>query len=332
MMFANGHSAKVLQMPRHDTALYATLAGLRDRLRPTAKLTLRPDERLDGQTVLITGANRGLGLAIAEQLGHRGARLLLACRSGGPEAAAALARTTGNSDIHALSVDLAEHASITALVETLSDRGERLDRVVLNAAVVPLSSRRSAAGLDLMFHVNYLSAVDLCEQLLARELIGGGDRAARIVVVSSEAHRWAEPVPLDRFSEIEPYETSAVMTHYGRNKLYLTAYAWELGRVLDPRQIGVFVLEPGAVATDIAREAPGWMRVLLDPTMRLLFQAPRVAAEPVTWLCCAHALDGTTQRYVHMHTTKQPKAWAVAREHGEALRTRSIQLLASLKR
>jgi NAD(P)-dependent dehydrogenase (short-subunit alcohol dehydrogenase family) len=320
-------------MSRHDTALHATLAGLRDRLRPTAKLTLQPDERLDGQTVLITGANRGLGLAIAEQLGRRGARLLLACRSGGPEAAGTLARETGNSDIHALPLDLAEHASVSALVETLASRGERLDRVVLNAAIVPLSSRHSSAGFDLMFHVNYLSAVDLCEQLIARELIGaskGSDRAARIVVVSSEAHRWAEAAPLDRFSEIEPYKTSAVMTHYGRNKLYLTAYAWELGRVLDPHRIGVFILEPGAVATDIAREAPKWMKVLLDPTMRLLFQAPRVAAEPVAWLCCARTLDATTQRYIHMHTTKQPSAWAIDREHGETLRARSIELIATL--
>jgi NAD(P)-dependent dehydrogenase (short-subunit alcohol dehydrogenase family) len=320
----------VARMSLQDTALYATLAGLRDRLRPTAKLSLRPDERLDGQTVLITGANRGLGLAIAEQLARRGARLLLACRSGGPEAAATLARETGNADIEALPVDLAEHASITKLVDTLAERGERLDRIVLNAAVVPLSSRRSSAGFDLMFHVNFLSAVDLCEQLLARQLIDGGDRSARIVVVSSETHRWAEPLPLDRFHEIEPYRTSDVMTHYGRNKLYLTTYAWELGRVLDPRKVGVFILEPGAVATDIAREAPGWMRVLLDPTMKLLFQAPRVAAEPVTWLCCARTLDGTTQRYVHMHTTKQPKAWAIDRDNGEALRARGIELIAKI--
>jgi NAD(P)-dependent dehydrogenase (short-subunit alcohol dehydrogenase family) len=317
-------------MPRHDTALTATLAGLRDRLRPTAKLTLAPDERLDGKTVLVTGANRGLGLAIAEQLARRGARLLLACRSGGPEAAATLARETGNSAIEALPVDLAERASIRALVESLVERREKLDRVVLNAAIVPLSSRRTSAGLDLMFHVNFLSAVDLCEQLLARELIDGGDESARIVVVSSEAHRSAEPAPLDRFSEIEPYGTRDVLTHYGRNKLYLTAYAWELGRVLDPNRIGVFILEPGAVATDIGREAPAWMAVLLKPTMKLLFQAPSVAAEPVTWLCCARSLDRTTQRYVHMHTTKQPKGWAIDRQNGEALRARSIELLASI--
>lgn len=317
-------------MPRHDTALTATLAGLRDRLRPTAKLTLQPDERLDGQTALITGANRGLGLAIAEQLARRGARLLLACRTGGPEAAASLARETGNSAIEALPVDLAERSSIRALVDTLVERREKLDRVVLNAAIVPLSSRLTSAGLDLMFHVNYLSAVDLCEQLLERELIDGRGKPARIVVVSSEAHRSAEPAPLDRFSEIEPYGTRDVLTHYGRNKLYLTAYSWELGRVLDSSRIGVFILEPGAVATDIGREAPPWMRVLLKPTMKLLFQAPRVAAEPVTWLCCARMLEGTTQRYVHMHTPKQPKAWAIDRENGEALRTKSLELLATL--
>ena len=194
-------------------------------------------------------------------------------------------------------------------------------------------SRRAntSAGLDLMFHVNFLSAVDLCEQLLARELIDGDDRSARIVVVSSEAHRSADPAPIDRISEIEPYGTRAVMTHYGRNKLYLTTYSWELARVLDPKKIGVFILEPGAVATDIGREAPAWMQVLLKPTMKLLFQAPRVAAEPVTWLCCSSTLAGTTQRYLHMHTFKEPKAWAIDRENGKALRARSIELIAEAR-
>src|SRR5690606_9192836 len=148
--------------------------------------------------------------------------------------------------------------------------------------------------LDVMFHVNFLAAVDLVEQLLAHELIscrGSGDapehppgptcdpsgrqsgNSARIVVVSSESHRSGTPA-LERFGDYEPYATSGVMKQYGRNKLYLTAYAWALAAALDPAKIGVFTMCPGAVATDLAREAPRWMRALLDPTMRLLFQAP----------------------------------------------------------
>ncbi|MFO7563750.1 MAG: SDR family NAD(P)-dependent oxidoreductase [Enhygromyxa sp.] len=316
----------------HDTPLRATLAGLRDLLRPRARLQLGDDERLEGRTVMITGGNRGLGLGVAELLAGRGARLILACRSGGPEAAAALRSATGNPKIEALPVDLSERASVAALVDTLAARELRLDRLVLNAAVIPLESRTSAAGLDLMFHVNFLAAVDLVEQLLARELIGSAvpGSPARIVVVSSEAHRSGEPQPLDRLGEPERYGTSGVLARYGRSKLYLTSYAWALGGALDPAQIGVFVLCPGAVASDLAREAPRWMGALLRPTMKLLFQAPKVAAEPVAWLCCARELDGQTRRYLHMHTPKSPAAWAIELRNHEALRAAARELLARL--
>src|SRR5690606_36016474 len=244
----------------------------------------------------------------------RGARLILACRSGGPEAAAALRAATGNEEIEALPVDLAERASVAALVEALAEREVVLDRLVLNAAVVPLESRTTSAGLDLMFHVNFLAAVDLVEQLLARGVfrriaetptgpcpsgdpqgrmraggppgfakqnlggvfrriaetptgpcpggdppgrpraggppgfakqnLGGvfrriaetpkGPCPARIIVVSSEAHRSGQPQPLDRLGEPEHYGTSGVLARYGRNKLYLTSYAWALADALDP--------------------------------------------------------------------------------------------------
>jgi NAD(P)-dependent dehydrogenase (short-subunit alcohol dehydrogenase family) len=311
----------------HDTALRATLAGLRDLVRPRVRLQLAADERLDDRTVLITGGNRGLGLGIAEALARRGARLLLACRSGGAEAVARLQSVTGNRAIEALPVDLAEPASVTALVDTLAERGVTLDRVVLNAAVVPLESRTTSAGLDVMFHVNFLAPVGLVEQLLARDLVSG--QGARIVVVSSEAHRSGKPA-LDRFAEPEHYGTSGVMAQYGRSKLYLTSYAWALGQALEAKQIGVFTLCPGAVATDLAREAPRWMRALLDPTMRLLFQSPSRAAEPVAWLCCARELDGQTQRYYHMHTRKQPAAWVTQPGNAEAVRAAACELLQKL--
>jgi NAD(P)-dependent dehydrogenase (short-subunit alcohol dehydrogenase family) len=152
---------------------------------------------------------------------------------------------------------------------------------------------------------------------------------ARIVIVASDAHRSGTPA-LDRFGTPERYGSSGVMAQYSRNKLYLVSYAWALARALDPAKIGVFTLCPGAVATDLAREAPAWMRVLLDPTMKRLFQAPLRAAEPPAWISCARELDGQTELYFHMHRRKPSAAWASEPGNGEAVRAKARELLAKL--
>lgn len=289
--------------------------------------TLRDDERLDGKTVLITGANRGLGYGIATRLAERGGSLLLACRSGGEEAARELSRHTGNGDIDALKLDLADPGSVLGLARALVDRDLRLDRVVLNAGVVPLQSRQTASGLDLMFHVNFLGNVDLVDRLLEHERLAPG---SRVVVVSSESHRGAEVDP-DRFGEPDNYGTSGVMPHYGASKLYLTTWAADLAHRLPADQTGVFTICPGAVASDIAREAPGWMKVLLKPTMKLLFASPYQAAAPIEWLVCATELEGETGRYHHMHRHRDPAPFACDPENQERVRQAAKALLEEIR-
>lgn len=311
---------------QYDSPVKATLAGIKDALGRGPKLELTPTDRLDGARVLITGGNRGLGAGIAELLAERGADLTLAIRSGGEDAADELRERTGHPPIRALPLDLSDPASIDALVDTLS-AGEPFDRVVLNAGVVPLQSRQTPAGLDLMFHVNFLGHSDLVEKLLDAGLFAEG---SRLVVVSSEAHRQGKPT-LDDFGVPETYGTGGVMPHYSQSKIYLTAWTRALSRAVPADQIGVFALCPGAVASSIAREAPGWMQLWLKPAMKLFFQSPRTAAEPVEWLCCTPSIEGTTGRYWHMHREKEPHPWTDDPKASAEVREQAKQLSARIR-
>ncbi len=328
---------------RMQGAVSATLAGMLDRVRSRApSVALAPSDRLDGRTVLITGASRGLGLATAIDLARRGARLLLANRSRLAESVAAVRAAQADAQVEALSLDLADFASITALADTLKRREERLHVVILNAGVVPIRSRQTAAGLDEMFHVNYLGHVALVERLLAdgtvpNALICEGkpaDPPARLVFVGSESHRSAPAIDWAQFGVPREYGTGEVIAEYGKTKLLVHTYAEELARRLQwPGgivDVAVHHLCPGAVDTGIAREAPGWSKPLLRPVMKLFFQSPRRASEPVAWLAASPTIDEESGLYLHLGVRKEASEAARDPAEGERLWERTVAMIRDL--
>ena len=90
----------------------------------------------------------------------------------------------------------------------------------------------------------------------------------------------------------------------------------------------MFALCPGAMRTNIARELPAPLRVPLDAVMRLLFQDPFVADEPVLFLACSRALEGRTAVYLHKMSQKEVDPRAADAEAGRALWERSEAVLA----
>ena len=206
---------------RHDSALKASLTGLWD-LVGAQPVLLDATVRADSQTILVTGASRGLGLALCKALAARGATVLQACRSRVDEAPAEVRAEVPGADVRGLPVDLTEPASIAALVQSLVDEDVLLDRLVLNAGVVPKASRSTAAGLDLMVHVNFLANVQLVGLLREAGRLKPG---ARVVVVGSEAHQSAPPLDLETWATPEDYGTGGVLAAYGRSKLLLHTWA-----------------------------------------------------------------------------------------------------------
>ena len=312
---------------RYDSAWLATLHALRDRLRRERPEHLGPEDWLDGCTALVTGANRGLGRAVAVGLAQRGARILLACRSDASEARREVERF---AEADTVAVDLSDLPSVDRLVDDLAERREQVHVLVLNAGVVPNRARRTAQGLEIQIGVNFLANVALVDQLLERGILApDGDRLPRIVVVSSESHRSAARYAPERLDAYDDYGIGGVMRRYGESKLLLTAWSTELARRVEGRA-AIYTMCPGPVATGIAHEAPRWAQALVDPIIQRFFAPADVGAQPVVYLSCARALEGRSGLYHHRWREKPPSDIAADPGYGAAIWDASHRLLERL--
>jgi NAD(P)-dependent dehydrogenase (short-subunit alcohol dehydrogenase family) len=133
-----------------DNPIAAIFTGVLDRSRVRRTIpALAPDERLDGKLALVTGGASGLGFATSVDLARRGARVLLAdCRDLERAHRRAVSLGAPSGGIEPLHVDLSDLSSIDRTVTDLARRGARIDRLVLNAAVVPTAARATPQGLD----------------------------------------------------------------------------------------------------------------------------------------------------------------------------------------
>jgi NAD(P)-dependent dehydrogenase (short-subunit alcohol dehydrogenase family) len=318
----------------HKNPVTAIVTGLVDMLSQEGKLSpLADDERIDGKTCLVTGANSGLGKAVAIDLARRGGRVLMACRGGHPEAGEDVRRESGSEQVEMLHVDLSDLESVHTLCDSLRTQGERLEVIVFNAGLMPVKARRSSQGFELMFSVHFLSTRLMVERMLADGVLvpdATAEHRPRVIFVASEAHKSSEPIDFDHFGEFVDYGLKDGMGEYGRTKLHMCTYATELSRQLNPgdeTRVAVNVLCPGPVASNIAREAPAWLQPIVPPLLRLLFRSPEKAAEPVIVLACRPAFDGRTGVYLHMMREKSVSDLAADPDNGRLLWEKSGDLL-----
>jgi len=301
--------------------------------RNTVEATLdpvAPEARIDGKVCLITGANSGPGKAVAIDLARRGGEVLMACRSGLPEAGEEVRRASGSDRVWIHKVELDDLASVHALCDTLRAERRAIDIAVLNAGLVPRRASRSKQGFELMFAVHFLANRVLVDRLLedgllqtnrASENRASGD-VPRIVFVSSEAHRPADPIDFEQLGAFTPYPFRDSVKVYGQSKFVQCTYACELSRRLNPDgkvAVAVHTLCPGPVNTGIARATPWVLKPLMGPLMKAFFASPEAAAAPVVYLCCAPDAGTRTGLYLHKLREKLPAPAALEPENGARL-------------
>lgn len=305
----------------------AIVTAVRNTLRGTRALTPVPATvRIDGKVCLVTGANRGLGKAVAMDLARRGGHVIMACRSGHPEAGEEVKRRSDSDRVEMLYVDLSDLRSVHRICDELQRRDIVIDIAVLNAGLAALRPRRTPQGFETMFAVHFLANCVMVDRWLKDGLLtpsGEPGDTPRIVFVASETHRSSEPIDFDTFGAFRAYEGAGnALRQYSYSKLHMCTYARELSRRLNPADgpgVAVHALCPGAIASGIAREAPAVLQPIIRPVMKLLFQSPDEAAQPVIYLCCADEAGARTGMYLHMMAEKEMSALATNEANGEKL-------------
>ncbi|MEV7046317.1 oxidoreductase [Amycolatopsis sp. NPDC051061] len=259
-----------------------------------------PDQT--GRTVLVTGANSGLGLRTAQVLAGKGARVLLACRSAerGAKALDLVKAAAAGAGPELIPLDLSELDSVRAAAASARElTGDKLDVLVNNAGVMATARGRTADGFELQFGTNYLGHAALT-WLLVPALRGG--RHARVVTLSSLAAVGARIHLDDPNGEHRRYNAPAA---YGQSKLAGQVFALELDRRL--RAAGSAILSvaahPGYTATGLGS---GMARSYSNPVIRsvlagghrlgevLFAQGTRIGALPQLYAATADGVEGGT--------------------------------------
>ena len=202
-----------------------------------------PDQ--GGRTVLVTGANSGLGLHTSLALAAQGARVLMACRDAGraSEALARVRREVPAATAELVTLDLSSLASVQRCAEQVAGRVGALDVLVDNAGVMAPPRTLTEDGFELQLGTNHLGHFALTGRLLPLLLAA---EAPRVVVVSSGAHR----VGKIAFDDLQSARSYSRWGAYGQSKLANLLFARELDRRASGSLL-VVAAHPGYAATHL---------------------------------------------------------------------------------
>jgi 3-oxoacyl-[acyl-carrier protein] reductase len=187
----------------------------------------------DNKIAVVTGASRGIGRAIAEELARRGALVVAAARAGNAQGTVdAVTAAGGKAEL--ASADMTDGAALEALISGVVERHGKIDVLISNAGIArdQLLLRMKRADWDDVVATNLTAAFTLCQAALKPMI---RQRSGRIVAISSVVGQTG----------------NAGQANYAASKAGLIGFCKSLAREVASRNVTVNVVAPGLIETDM---------------------------------------------------------------------------------
>ena len=250
---------------------------------------------MTGKTVIITGANSGIGQATALELAKRQARVILACRDVDKANATVryIRRKTASGQLVVKRLNLASLASVKSFAEDISKGEDHIDVLINNAGVMQCPFSTTEDGFETQMGVNHLGHFYLTNLLLAKLKQSA---PSRVVVVSSGLHKLGKIELDNKLNSEKNYHKRGA---YANSKLANNMFARELSSRFGGTGISTYCLHPGMVFTNLGRHMmPSFVfKLMLYPLAWLLVKSPYAGCQTVVYCAVAKELEGVTGRY-----------------------------------
>ncbi|XP_053736757.1 retinol dehydrogenase 14b [Synchiropus splendidus] len=250
-----------------------------------------PASTMRGKTVIVTGANSGIGKALAAELLKLQARVIMACRDrdGAAEAARDIRKESGegHGEVVVKHLDLASLKSVRKFCEEIQEEEPKIDVLVNNAGLYQCPYTRTEDGFEMQLGVNHLGHFLITHLLL--DLLKKS-APSRIVVVSSKLYKYGHMNFEDLHSE-RSYDKAFC---YSQSKLANLLFTLELSKQLEGSGVTVNALTPGIVRTRLGRHVniPLLAKPLFSLASLVFFKSPLEGAQTPLYLACSPEVEG----------------------------------------
>ncbi|XP_050094971.1 retinol dehydrogenase 14 isoform X2 [Anopheles aquasalis] len=247
--------------------------------------------RMDGKTVIITGANSGIGKETARDLARRGARIIMACRNmeTAKQARDEIVQETNNQNVILLPLDLSSQGSVREFAAEVLRTERKLDVLVHNAGFAETFRKsKSVDGIEFTMATNHYGPFLLTHLLI--DLLKRSE-PSRIVIVASELYRFASV----NLNNLNPVGSLPAYLYYV-SKCANIMFTRELARRLAGTAVTVNCLHPGMIDSGIWRNVP-FPLTLPMRVIKSFFKTPVEGAQTTLYLACSDEVQGVTGKY-----------------------------------